>query len=222
MDALGAIGPAAEPAVSKLTEHLRTEKDEYRRVEAAQALGRIGAPAKSAVPQLRAVVKEEKGLAHVWAAAAIAQITGDYEGALPIMVETLRKGSAKAEDFWMMDAALKALEQFGPHALPAVPSLIEALKEERNLGSLAARALGAIGPDAKTAVPRLAAVLDDEEREKRQAACEALGRIGASAVSAVPSLVELWQNDDERSVRTAAAEALKKIDLEAAAKAGVK
>jgi hypothetical protein len=56
--------------------------------------------------------------------------------------------------------------------------------------------------------------------ERRIAAEDALGNFGADANAAVPSLVELLK--DEQPPRSFAAEALRRIDPGAAAKAGVK
>jgi HEAT repeat protein len=52
------------------------------------------------------------------------------------------------------------------------------------------------------------------------AAARSLGQIGPAAKAAVSALIDALK-DEDKDVRTAAAEALKKIDPEAARKAGV-
>jgi len=68
-------------------------------------------------------------------------------------------------------------------------------------------------------VPALSKALKDEDMFVRMHAAQSLGHI-ADRLS-VPALLEAL-NDPDEHVRKCAAEALKKIDPEAAAKAGVK
>jgi HEAT repeat protein len=69
---------------------------------------------------------------------------------------------------------------------------------------------------ANVVVPALMEVLKDSDTFVRRDAAAALGEFGPDAKSAVPALLAL-QNDKE-PVRRAAADALEKIDPEAAAK----
>ena len=70
-------------------------------------------------------------------------------------------------------------------------------------------------------LPVLTAALTDENLYVRRDAARAWGAFGAEAREAVPALLERL-SDKEPSVRKAAADALKKIDPEAAAKAGAR
>ncbi len=70
-------------------------------------------------------------------------------------------------------------------------------------------------------VPALSKWLSDADNDVRLFAAQGLGWYGAEARQAVPALVPLL-SDPNGDVRTIAAIALKKIDPEAAAKAGVK
>jgi HEAT repeat protein len=63
-------------------------------------------------------------------------------------------------------------------------------------------------------------LLKDRDERVRQSAAWALGEIGAAAKPAVPALIEALK-DEDRDVQFRAAEALKRIDPEAAHKAGV-
>jgi len=83
----------------------------------------------------------------------------------------------------------------------------------------AALAIGEMGPKAKAAVPDLVDALKDKSGRVRRFAAKALGQIGPKAKAAVPSLTEALKDDEVGSM---AGYALKKIDPEAARKAGVK
>src|SRR5262249_35562095 len=74
-------------------------------------------------------------------------------------------------------AAIDALGQIGPDAEPAVPILVEALKEESTRGA-AIDALGQIGGKARAAVPALEKVLTGEEVWLRWAPAWTLVRTG--------------------------------------------
>ncbi|MDZ8188886.1 MAG: HEAT repeat domain-containing protein [Nostoc sp. ChiSLP02] len=98
---------------------------------------------------------------------------------------------------------------------PAVPSLIEALKnQDRNLRWHAASVLGDLGAEAAPAVPALSAALQDEDAQVRLYATLALGNIGTAAKPAVPSLMAALQ-DKEQYVRIYVPSALRKIGVEA-------
>jgi hypothetical protein len=123
-----------------------------------------------------------------------------------------RQGEA-AEVLWAGDEA-------------AVPVLIELLKDEdSDVRGEAARALGRAGPRARGAIPALVELVSDgqvNEVSVHELAAEALGRMGRDARAAVPALLALSRDEREHvSVRHNAAEALKQIDPQAAADAGV-
>ncbi|WP_334810266.1 HEAT repeat domain-containing protein [Nostoc sp.] len=98
---------------------------------------------------------------------------------------------------------------------PAVPSLIEALKnQDINLRWHAASVLGDLGAEAAPAVSALSAALQDEDGQVRLYATLALGNIGTAAKAAVPSLMAALQ-DKEQFVRIYVPSALRKIGVEA-------
>ncbi len=78
-----------------------------------------------------------------------------------------------------------------------------------------------MGPAAKSAVPALAQVLSDPDAGVRVVAAMALGDLGENARSAVPALLVATQ-DREPFIRKAAQDALKNIDPQEAARAGIK
>jgi hypothetical protein len=142
-------------------------------------------------------------------------------------------------------------EALGPLASAQVPSLIDVFSNDPSpeVRYITANVLGYIGPDARAAgpallaatkdtdpmvrnnslcalsrvlhdpqltIPVLIAALDDTESIVRENAAIGLGRCGQQAKAGVPALVRTL------AINNAAADALKQIDPEAAAKAGVK
>jgi HEAT repeat protein len=82
----------------------------------------------------------------------------------------------------------------------------------------AAWSLGQIHAVPEVSVPALIQFLRDSDSDTRRNAAKALWCFGAAAKQAVPALVESLQ-DPSVAVQSEAANALKKIDPEAAAKA---
>ena len=168
----------------------------------------------------------------------IAQELADLgSNAVPYLVVAL-----ETHDFEVRLSAVKALEslgEMGPAAAPAVPALIESLKDEserfgavyvlRWIGPAAAAELGValrsesreirdgateiladMGPKAKRAVPALIAALEDKREDVRRVAIFMLGEIGPDAKQAVPALVVALE-EDEGTVDNQAGDALIKI-----------
>lgn len=86
--------------------------------------------------------------------------------------------------------AAALLARIGPAARPALPALVQALKDPgRDFRIMAAETLGAIGPEAAPAVPSLGeTVRSDGSGTVRMRAAEALSRIGPPSKAAVPAL----------------------------------
>ncbi len=130
--------------------------------------------------------------------------------------------------------AIQTLGGFGAAAVPAIPALIDALKDGDLLTCwYAAGVLGEIGPAAKDAVPELIRLLrstDDvpgapgtmgfggmisKADGLAVAAAKALGQIGPDARAGIAALTEMLGDGDEGR-RAAAAEALGGIGRDAA------
>jgi HEAT repeat protein len=115
-------------------------------------------------------------------------------------------------------AAVIALEQFGPKVRGVVPGLTEALRADPSpdVRRAIAQALGRMGEDAKVAIPDLATALRADKSERvREAAARALGgSMVPYSRTAVPALAEAL-TDAQPAVRAAAAEALKDLGPEA-------
>jgi HEAT repeat protein len=74
---------------------------------------------------------------------------------------------------------------------------------------------------AVSSVPDFIIMLNDDHPVARYEAIGALIRLGPAAKAAVPALLELVKKDDNWRIRSRATEALKTIDPDAAAKAGL-
>jgi hypothetical protein len=106
------------------------------------------------------------------------------------------RGPIRAYTDW--DLSETAADALGRIGAPAVPALIQALREPSAQQRLrAARVLARIGPAALEAVPVLIERLEDADPLVRKAAARALGQIGPEAIEAVPSLMRVLQ-DQER------------------------
>jgi hypothetical protein len=120
----------------------------------------------------------------------------------------------------------------GPTARQAVPALLKRLQDASPyVRGNALYALGCIHAESESAVPRIAKALGDPDANVRGQAAAALQAYGAEAKSAVPALLETLKKhprypanivDGPRDPTDDAKEALKAIDPEAAAKAGLK
>ncbi|MGO8926583.1 MAG: HEAT repeat domain-containing protein [Limisphaerales bacterium] len=116
--------------------------------------------------------------------------------------------------------AAGGLGELGPAAKGAVPSLIQAVKgSDVGLHEAAIRALGSIRSDPDVVIPLLIPYLTNDDLNDE--AAFALGNYGRLAKVAVPKIIPLL-NAKDNEARAAARVALKKIDPEAAVKAGVK
>ena len=114
-------------------------------------------------------------------------------------------------------AAASALGFIGPEARVAGPALFRAAKDTDGLvRNNAIWALSRILPDPQLTIPVLIASLDDVHPIARENAAIGLAKYGQEAKAAVPALLRTL------ATNRSAGWALKKIDPEAAAKAGVK
>ena len=112
------------------------------------------------------------------------------------------------------------LGELGPVAAATVPSLIEVLKgPDVMVHESAIEALGKIHSDPDDVIPLLIKCLDDRNFDDE--AARALSYYGSLAKAAEPKIIRLLRVGD-RDDQLTAQEALKKIDPEAAAKAGIK
>jgi HEAT repeat protein len=93
------------------------------RETAAWLLGKIGAPAKDAIPTLTAVAQGSSGMLPVLAVRAIWRIEANPDACLPGLNSVLVGNDEIAQVF-----AAQVLTEMGPKAKPAVPALVQCLR----------------------------------------------------------------------------------------------
>jgi HEAT repeat protein len=215
-DLLGDYGAEAAAAVPVLVEEMRGTS--AYRFKAAEALARIdpGRARKAAAPVLRGLL--ETPAFRVAAASALLRVEPGSKEALAVLQAALAD-----PNLYIRQQVADVLGSAGPEARGAVPALRKALKDESPAVRLnAAAALWRVTGDGKSALPVLVAALKREEPlPLRVQAARKLGEVGPAAKAAVPALLEAWR-DPDTSAQNFAAIALKAIDPEAAAKAGVR
>ena len=129
-------------------------------------------------------------------------------------------------------AAIEKLQKMSEHAAPAIATMLadghKNRKEPKGWIQVyrPLYILKGMGEHAKVALPDVIKALDDQYGVIAGAAAEVLGNIGPAAKGAVPDLLRVWEKSRKIPGRPGAtkalADALKKIDPEAAEKAGIK
>lgn len=191
--------------------------DRFFRAEAAKALGNIGMQSPAVVPELIRILKDDADAGvRTEAARALGKIGEGAKPASKILAAVL--GTRSHTDSLRGEAA-RALARVDP----ANPDTVAALRTAANdrsghVGVCAAEALSRVTSDAGGAILALAARLGD--LAVREAATQALYRIGPKAIKAVPALLAAAK-DKNRLFHESVVMALRKIDPQAAAKAGM-
>ena len=135
--ALGRVGADAEDAVPALINFLQDD-DFSRRYAAAEALGRIGAPA---VPALFNALQDDGPDVRRSAASALGRIGADAKDAVPALIAALQHDHTDVRL-----SAAGVLGRIGADARDAVPALINALRDDNGAVQIsAAEALASIG-----------------------------------------------------------------------------
>jgi len=210
--ALGNVGPDARAAIPDLVIALG-DKNEFVRANSAKAIGDIDPTDMQAVPALTKAMKDESGRVRVAVAQTLLKIGPVNKEVILAFIETIDdnwKGMIIARDTFFtylgpqhsyvipdlirilktpneraQRLAIGALGNMGESATPAVPYIIESMKNSR-LEAFASGALRKLGPKAKAAVPELIKMLGD--KRKRFSAASVLEAIGPQAREAIPAL----------------------------------
>ncbi len=207
------------------------------RIQAAQSIGKIGAPARELMPDLIGLLHDADETARCQAAESLGKLEADPQTIVPALTGMLQDASAAVKmsvaralgslkkaaadavpelvpllqdrDEAVRTAVAEAISQVGHLNGEATDSLVEGLTSDDNLvRAQAAEALGTIGTTAQDAAPALVEAMDTDNERVRAKAVEALGKIGEGAAEvAVPSLVHVLHGDDSW-VSALAAEAL--------------
>ena len=183
------------PAVPALVEILNGPNRDMR-VCAAEALGKIGPAARSAVPSLiraieRPEPKHEPEILVAYAIRALGRIGPEANAAVPALNAYLVRDQEGEYDF----DAVQALDRIGA---PPVKILLDAFLRKGD--SNVAAQLAWFGPKAREAVPALRAMLKDGRLQVRFSAAVALADIDPSATGAIPVLIEALKHSDDQNL----------------------
>lgn len=207
--ALGALGPLAKDAVPALVEQFEAKRAQSR-IAAADAVPRIDATrAPDAVKALLSVVnKIDRNYSHVQSSAlrALAQMTPRAKAALPELepLLTVDGYSCSAE------VAVTML-LIDPNSEPAL-TWVRKKFASRSYDAQLHLALEAAPAVYALFVPDFLAMLEEEDWERRAAACRKLGACGPLAKAALPKLKERARRDAYLSVRESAQKAIERIE----------
>ncbi len=189
------------------------------RWDAIFGLVALGVEAKEMMPILIAIAKDPTDSPNrEHAMMALGFIGADPDVVVPVLVEGLQVGQ------YARCMSAQALANLGPAAKAALPALHATLSDPSPRDRVeAAGAIWKIEKQAKDILPVLQNALSPESDSEgaRYPAIVYLGLMGPDAKPAFPTLLKLWQ-EDKKNPKPAIATALKKIDHEAAEKAGVK
>lgn len=214
IDEIGARGEKAADSVESLVAMLKDDCVKVR-AHAAYALGEIGAPARSAVPALVTMLKDSDKTVRRQAVKAIMRIHPGPKVTVPLAIELLKDSDPAVR--------MNVLEAISEVGAPAVPALVEALKNDATT-YWACLVLREIGPDAKDALPALVERLKDPRPDIRR---EIVLTLGAMEKSAIPALEHICAALNDPHTCTAATFALGRIgriptDCEPTVRANVK
>jgi hypothetical protein len=127
---MGADASNAVPAVTKVLADTgvgsQTNSFFYVRAAAAVALGKIGPPAASALPALKAALQESNSYLRGQAAVATWRVAADADTALPILLKEMPAAAESQKWDW-----IAALGEMGPRARAAVPQLLVELRQDK-------------------------------------------------------------------------------------------
>ncbi len=189
-----------------------------RAVSGFQALGQRAEPAIPALMQMLDLEDNGRYQSHNWDVAGALIAVGP--SAAKAVSQLLTNWNTSIQ-YWAMDILTGFHTEDVREAIPELMRCIKTAKElsVRNQAALCLEQIARGNPDIL--VPIYIARLEDSNRYPRLNAASSLGKLGGCAIASVPALVSAL-NDPSARVRLEAGSALKLVDPEAAAKAGVK
>jgi HEAT repeat protein len=189
-DALVRIGEHAVPALIGVLKGPNREM----RVCAADALGRFGPAARTAIPALVDAIEhpEANDVAEILtrhSVLALGRIGPEAKAAVPALMRLLEKDGRDESD------VVGALSRIGA---PPVRSLLDRFLHSGD--SLVAQELASLGPKAALASPALRKALADRRPNVRFSAASALAFIDPAVAELIPVLIDALDHlDDEES-----------------------
>ncbi|MGH6628486.1 MAG: HEAT repeat domain-containing protein, partial [Burkholderiales bacterium] len=200
--AIVSIDPKQELVVPILVEAL-ADQNPVTRISAAESLGKMGAIAQAAVPNLEhALAADSDGLVRVFAAHALGEINGSNACAvLTRLLKTDKDASVRAR-------AARVIATLRPTCSQASPALIDALADRST------SAIDTLAKLGKPAVPALTEALKSPDLYVREDAVKALAGMEPLPDEAVQALIRAL-GDKSFKVSSEAARALQDVGGEA-------
>jgi HEAT repeat protein len=190
-ECLAMFGPDAKPAVRALAKLVNVNNTNGLDADRAiAALNAIGPEARDALPALRRAMTNQRPFLQVAAARAVWAIHRETNLVLHVFTNVI---SASADDGAVACAAL-GLFQLGPAAAPAVPVLLQALRNPKlsaGARANAAVAFGAVGVNNPTVIATLLEGTRDSDAGVRTTCARSLWQLDKQfAPVAVPIIVD--------------------------------
>ena len=205
--------PVLDPiqlAIATLRDAL-TDNSAAVRIQAARALGSIGAAAAEATSNLIALLKDADEAVRCEAADSLGKVAAGEAAAVPALVELLQDVTPLVKA-----SAARALGVLKTTAAPAVSALVPLLQDQdASVRTTAAEAIAKVGTLTEADTESLVEGLASPDNVVRAQTAQALGTIGAPAQEAASALVEAATDSNDR-VRGEAIQALGKIGESAA------
>jgi HEAT repeat protein/S1-C subfamily serine protease len=203
-----ATSEAANPAdIARLPSLLKNlqDKDSAVRLQAVQAIGKLGSEAAIAFAKVFPMLKDDDAVLRRAASDALEKIP-PHKADTQMLLRLFRDADESTE---VRLQALKALGRLGVGPdVKEVPFLGKSLESsDPEMRRLAAEGLLRLGPLAKPAMPAVLVALKLPDKLTRVAALRVLGAIGPGARGEIPTLVSTLK-DADRTVGVAAAQAL--------------
>ncbi|MDB6067666.1 MAG: repeat-containing protein [Pedosphaera sp.] len=222
--ALVQAGPdAVAPLIGALT-----NRDYQVRRDVAYRLWRFPNSGPKVMPVLIECLKDKSLEVRVGAVFSMGELKQEPIIAIPALMAMLEDTTPSVR--WR---ACLAIGKYEHEAQAATAALLTALSDpDPSVSGTAAIALVQINPEDASIIAKAMPFLTKDllgiaaptlrmRQNFRSSAIRVMGRLGKQAEPAVPALIECLKDEDDY-VREAAGKALKEIDPEAAAKAGVK
>lgn len=229
-----ALADIGKPSVPHLIDELGNSRPDVRN-RTAFILGKIGAAAHDAIPNLIELLADDDSVRGI-AAEAILRIgpreealetliphleseDPEVRGMVALTVSKIRNAAGRAlskirellddENPRMRRDAVMAIGNFGSEAYQCIAAVKVRLEDEdQQVRRSAVYALSEISSDSTDVLPHLTTALDDEDPGVRSAAAVAIGHFGPAATDLVPKLIRLL---DDNSTQLSAAGALGSI-----------
>jgi HEAT repeat protein len=193
--ALAAVAPEQEKVVNALIVALKDEKYPTGRHAAMQALTTLGPAAKTAIPDLLAVVKSTESPAtfRKMAVEALGNMRPEAKNAVPALLEVLKD---KKQPELVRSTAARNLGRFGDSSKTVLPVFGELLRDPDLPAELAGAMVNGLGTMGKDGVPGLADAVKQGNSLTRRVAISQLGELGNVAKPALPALQEAAKDKD--------------------------